>query len=212
MCERLHRAYVAIAKTALPPMLSGVLNGERYQGPHLGWVALTNVGHRHADGSILGYAALLPSTASDEELARHRLTLSALSALSGPAGRPMRFRLADEPPRLTLKPSRWIGPSCVWRTATPVVWEQFPRRGRHERIIQRMCDHVGLPEPASSRYGDKTALAGAFEARRYGARRYRGSYISHLKLTFNEPVYGPIVLGRGRYFGLGLFGPEGNAL
>ena len=41
-----------------------------------------------------------------------------------------------------------------------------------------------------------------------GSRGYlAGRYISHLELAWDQPVPGPILLGSGRYFGLGVMLP-----
>jgi len=37
--------------------------------------------------------------------------------------------------------------------------------------------------------------------------RFRNHYIAHVVLEFDQPVKGPVLIGAGRYFGLGLFAP-----
>lgn len=37
--------------------------------------------------------------------------------------------------------------------------------------------------------------------------RWQGALITHMVLEFPEPIPGPVLLGRGRFFGMGFFAP-----
>ncbi|MCA9730012.1 MAG: type I-U CRISPR-associated protein Cas5/Cas6, partial [Candidatus Eisenbacteria bacterium] len=78
-------------------------------------------------------------------------------------------------------------------------------------IISRACVRVGLPQPAKVTAVPTIALRGAQKPRYYGpfpreADRTRRA-LTHAILEFEEPVLGPVLLGAGRYSGLGLFRP-----
>ena len=73
-----------------------------------------------------------------------------------------------------------------------------------------MCRKSGLPPPVQVRAGVDPALAGARASRAYGlgTRTYlAGRYVAHLELGWDRPIPGPILLGAGRHFGLGLMLP-----
>ena len=56
-------------------------------------------------------------------------------------------------------------------------------------------------------------LRGTAPARAHGlGRRHylRAAQVVHLRLRFAEPVPGPLLMGRGRYFGLGVLVPDGD--
>ncbi|MGH9122646.1 MAG: type I-G CRISPR-associated protein Csb2, partial [Acidimicrobiales bacterium] len=149
---------------------------------------------------------------------------------AGSLGREGRWHVgAPDPSLTTLDPHRWSRPGIDWVTATPVALGRFPAgmgrkgTGRRESAsaaildaasedIRRACGHVGLPEPLSVQVSLAPLLEGALPVRSYppftrgGVRRA----LVHAAISFAEPVRGPVVLGSGRYLGLGLFLPVGG--
>jgi CRISPR-associated protein Csb2 len=133
-------------------------------------------------------------------------------------------------PRHSLRDGPYRGPARRWATATPIVLDRHLKtptrsatRGDNEALQREMessivaaAGHVGLPAP-SVVAGKHSALEGAPGARPSGsapewtdwklpavlASRPR----VHATLTFPEPVEGPVLLGAGRYVGLGLCRP-----
>ena len=72
--------------------------------------------------------------------------------------------------------------------------------------------------PAAARAGPGRRGAGSgrgpgrADAYGLGTRTYlAGRYITHLELAWDRPVPGPILLGAGRHFGLGLMLPKAGA-
>jgi CRISPR-associated protein Csb2 len=111
-------------------------------------------------------------------------------------------------PRTSLDLGRWLGPARRWRSATPVVWEG---RGDPEESLKAMLGGLGLPPPVGFRAGPYPFLKGApgvWEVLPYLPPSLGASRVAHLALEFPEPVRGPLVLGLGREFGLGLLLPE----
>lgn len=92
-----------------------------------------------------------------------------------------------------------LGRSFVWTTITPyVVTRHEEARSARDALVSNVhaeCRRVGLPEP------------------RVDANNVRGvtglGLIGSVTLRFEQCVAGPIVLGRSRYFGGGLFLPAG---
>lgn len=113
-------------------------------------------------------------------------------------------------------------PARCWRTVTPVVLPYIPQPGArsgggaravHEQAVsdavRQALRHVGeldgapairaQPEPFT-RHGQRaTAFA---EGTRFAPAR-----LHHVELRFAEPRNGPLVLGDGRWLGLGLMAP-----
>jgi CRISPR-associated protein Csb2 len=134
--------------------------------------------------------------------------------------------MTSQPPLFTLDVSRYCTASTTWTTATPIVLDRHPKKdGDTEAIIQRACTHVGLPAPTVLPHkhcaltGGVAAWSSVREggntqrwARRWGPPNgtkdvFAGRPLTHATLQFPVPVAGPLLLGAGRYLGLGLCVP-----
>ena len=74
------------------------------------------------------------------------------------------------------------------------------------------CLHVGLPEPLSVELSLNPFIPGArpalkFPPFRQGRDKKQARKLIHAMLTFENPVEGPLLLGAGRFVGLGLMRP-----
>ncbi len=124
-----------------------------------------------------------------------------------------------------LRARAWVGPARAWRTATPIALDRNPGqlRSRDPRqlaeataaataMIARSCQHLGLPAPIAIELWPASPIAGAAKARAYpafpGTGKSPDRVLTHARLVFAEPVRGPVLLGAGRYRGLGLCRPE----
>ena len=119
--------------------------------------------------------------------------------------------IAQGPRPHSLQESRYKREATTWATITPVVFDRHPRRNLSlSDVVSRMCRDVGLPAPhrvEAMKYGP---LKGTADSRGHsmGGRSYlRNHFTSHLRLTWSRPVPGPVLLGRGQYFGLGVMIP-----
>jgi CRISPR-associated protein Csb2 len=114
------------------------------------------------------------------------------------------------------------GPSFrTWRTVTPMVLPVLQPSGRMkgaDRVevqsqasgaVAQALRHAGLPTGTSAirvqrePFDAKGRLATDFAS----GTRFPPSRMWHAELRFGQPVRGPIVMGDGRYLGLGLFRP-----
>jgi CRISPR-associated protein Csb2 len=218
----------------LPP---GVLSGRAADGapldrPHAAFLVLADVGSRHASGAILGLAIVLPCGIASED---RRVVLRAVGELERdglsivlPRGsRLVLERIVDRDPRSTLDPSTWTRPSRRWATVTPIALDQNPGNllapdpaaaaqaaERAEGIVARACEYIGLPRPCWVQVMRRSLFDAAPEAQRFmpyprngpGSRRV----CVHAELCFEQPVAGPVVLGAGRHFGVGLCRPRSH--
>ena len=237
LATAMRAAVFSYAQDPIPEEVSGhLVNGNPTASPHVAFLPLPYVGFKHADGRLLGMAVSVPDTVSDtarralyvaigrlEAAAKDdplRLTLGArgvvdLSRQRGPA------MLAS------LRPSVWNKVSCRWVSATPVALPRHPGRlaggtaaarakawGLAESAVVSACNHVGLPDPLSVNISLSPFLSGARTASRFPPFSQNGPQgtpmrrqLVHASVTFERPVAGPLVLGAGRFLGLGLMRP-----
>ena len=172
------------------------------------YLPLVELGHAFAKGRIHGAAVWAPPTATAEERAGVRTSVLAVRRLTSQGVFDVEVNLHDgQSRRWAANPARWQGPASRWVSATPVVHERHGTPTDDE--IGRWCAHAGLPEPVRWRTSRHPLATGAVDLRPSEVRRrYGRSPYSHLALEFAEPVTGPVAVGRGRQFGLGLLAPE----
>lgn len=134
-------------------------------------------------------------------------------------------RVDERAERTTLRPETWCTPSRVWLSATPVALDRNPGdlTGRDpvklevavaeaRATIARACERIGLPTPSEIEILPAAPWAGAAKAKHFAPfpddpKRPR-RVLTHARIAFEVPVVGPILIGAGRYAGLGLFRPE----
>jgi CRISPR-associated protein Csb2 len=151
-----------------------------------------------------------------------------LSLNLGRSGRLILERVTGASELVTLRPWVWIKAARHWVSATPVALPTHPGplgKGtaaarskawlRAERSVRDACRHVGLPEPREIALSLHPFIPGirpahSFPAFRQGMSRGRpiARRLLHASVTFEEPVEGPLLLGAGRYLGLGLMRPR----
>jgi CRISPR-associated protein Csb2 len=214
LTDALRAAVISLAGVGggpVPSLLSG--HGEH---PHAAYVALPFVDEvqPHADGHVMGLAIVLPRRIDPAARRQALRPLATLDHLDVPgAGRLDLERLtaASALPRQNLRPTTWSRPSAVWASATPVLLDRFPKKGYPvERVIADGCRFIGLPEPCDIRVSHVSALYGAGPSGGFVKARRAGDaprLSKHVTVTFDRPVRGPVLLGAGRYFGLGLLRP-----
>lgn len=188
------------------------IDGHEDGGMHVAYVPLPFVGFKHADGHLLGLAIVLPRDLDREQTKRVRATAAFLDHLNlGPAGR-WELSVDSEDWPQNLRPETWRDASTTWTTATPVLLDRFPKKNLSvEEILRTACGRAGLPDPVEIEHGPYPRLAGVPAVNEFKLQRRelnRAEWGTHVKLKFAEKVRGPIMLGRGRFFGLGLFRPE----
>lgn len=133
-------------------------------------------------------------------------------------------RLEDQERQATLKSGTWTRLSRVWYSVTPVALDRHPgdlrsRNARKyatavakaERSLEAAVQRIGLPRPIRVLVEPNPVLAGSVPARAFGRfpedLKKNPRVLTHAILEFPEPVQGPILIGAGRYLGLGLFRP-----
>jgi CRISPR-associated protein Csb2 len=181
--------------------------------PHCAFAALPFVGHEYSDGRLMGVAVVLPRTIGT---AQRRKVLRACALIE-------KINLRDESafwevelcgldiPEHALRPHLWIGPSATWASVTPILLDRFPKKNLSiDDILAAACGRVGLPLPIEIEHGPFSEIRAVSPVSLFRLQRSKNDKTRwgvHAKFRFEKPVRGPILLGAGRFFGLGLLRP-----
>ncbi len=189
-------------------------------------VPLPSIGHRATNAAIRRVVVMLsPDCAAAESDVRWALagriipSLATTDVTTGEVRGP-RLVGTDEDDMLVHYGIRRNG-SHRWSTVTPIVVPRVVRRGRvtgSERLktmetssaaISAALRHAGIEARAVliqtqvEPFSPRGALASAFAPDRFDRRQ-----LVHATITFDRAIAGPIVLGDGRWLGLGVMRPE----
>lgn len=215
----------------LPATLSGHAESTPAEQPHVAFVPLPFVGHEYADGAIMGCALVLPRQlpASDRNTLfrlvakweKERADERGILTLAGGTLPPFRVRRVEVPAKRSLSLDLWCRTSTRFITATPIALDRNPGNLRSNRDgaahkaaleaqqnISDACLRVVGVRPASVEVSLAPLLPGAQHVRQFlpwPGRQGRPPRVRvHADIRFEERVRGPLLLGAGRYFGLGL--------
>jgi CRISPR-associated protein Csb2 len=193
-----------------------LLHGHRphnAEGPQARFLALPDVGHRHADGRLLGAAVWLPPETDPDLVQTVRTAVARLCGERLVASGRFDLGLSvfgGQPRPWAAHPQRWTRPARRWVSATPIVHERWTKHGPGLAEIAYWCRHADVPTPVVAAHLTRfPTLPGALDLHPTQVARpgrERRPY-SHAVIEFAEPVEGPIVIGRSRQLGLGLLAP-----
>lgn len=216
--EALRRKVMAATADPLPAALHGHGADGR---PHVAFLALPNADNPRADGRLLGMAVAIPDLPTTER----RTIVRGVLAGGEPdvPGRPSQRTMQLNVPRIgavdlshhpglvrpwALRPERWRRGSDHWVTVTPVVLDRYPKAAALRDELVRSCLRVGLPAPRDVTVSAEPLVTGGVRMRPSDLpQQTRGRLFRHVELHFDRPVAGPVLLGAGRYLGVGLFAP-----
>lgn len=215
----------------LPATLSGHTENGPTERPHVAFVPLPFVGHEHADGSLMGCALVLPHEFPKQDrdlllrlVAKWETTraddLGSLT-LAGGTLPPYVVRRVEVSAKTALEPRRWCRASRRFITATPIALDRNPGNLRSNRegaaqkaareaqkSIGEACERIVGVRPSAVEVSLAPLLPGAQHVRHFlpwpGRPGLTPRVRVHADIRFDAPVLGPLLLGAGRYFGLGL--------
>ena len=222
---------------SLPATLSGHAESGPAEEPHVAFVPLPFVGNKHADGALMGCALVLPRelAENDRELLlrlvakweKERSDQRGNMTLAGGTLPPFIVRRVDVSAKAALDPARWCRASTRFLTATPIALDKNPGNLRSnqdgtarkaaleaQQNVSDACLRVVGVRPVSVEVSLAPLLPGAQHVRDFlpwPGRPGRTPRVRvHADIRFEAPVRGPLLLGAGRYFGLGLCLPVEN--
>lgn len=227
VAKRLRDTLLACAPSdePIPSLLSGHDAEGRPTGePHMAIVPLADVGWNYSQGRLMGLALVWPRTASTSD--RVMALKSVVSFLQDRQGRfgllhfgrdgSWSLALESTPGPASLRFDRYARTARRWGTVLPVALDRHPKSKPGEEladIIARACLNIGLPVDAVNGIQIEThkyaPVKGAPSVREVLQSMpvdspYSGKPFVHLVLNFAKPVRGPLILGAGRFRGLGL--------
>lgn len=229
-------AIMSHAEDPIPEGLSGHQSaGTPTLEPHVAFLPLPYVGSQYADGRLMGLAVSMPASLDDVSRKATLRAIGhweqeepdSLSLTFGSGGILRLQRKVGPIDLVSIRPELWQRPSKYWVSATPIALPTHPgplSKGstvarakawdRAEHGVAASCRHVGIPEPVQVVVSLDPFISGARSAPEYPTFRQRGRdrkpvarRLIHAALTFDQPVQGPLVLGAGRFLGLGLMRP-----
>jgi CRISPR-associated protein Csb2 len=220
---------------AVPAEVSGhAADGKPSSEPHLAIAPMAFVGSRYASGAVLGFALIPPrhrNLLAEEEFERALREIMPWTEATGrrelnldSAGLHLTFIIAGGDERRSLEPAPYVTEATVWASCTPLVLDRHlketgnaAREAEVEQLIRQSCTNIGLPEPNQIVAGKHSAMEGSPSTYPSGRSprwmRWRvpeslaSRQLTHAVVEFSEPVRGPVILGAGRFVGLGLCRP-----
>lgn len=219
---------------SIPEEISGhTSDGAPTRHPHLAIMPMAFAGFPHADGRVFGFALIPPRglalgsiegfRAAFESVASYRQdTERRILTLEGPAlNEPLRLAPAPDEGarRRSLSFAPYLESSRVWASTTPIMLERHLKRkdeAEKRELVASACEHAGLPRPDTDQIyvGKHSAVDGMPPARPLAGeppwaqwktpKALSSRPLVHAVIDFGKEVRGPVLLGAGRFTGLGL--------
>ncbi|MHB8418783.1 MAG: type I-G CRISPR-associated protein Csb2 [Myxococcales bacterium] len=198
-------------------------------------IPLPSVGHAHSDAGIRRLLVEVPSSCllradgvrwafSGEELAHPETgelsgvllepaTDEEMLAHYGVAGRRARTWRTITPAALPeAARRRRIDPSRMAEEAKGGA-ERALERSRAAAAVAQALRHVGIRARVETLGARREPFEGHGErAEAFATDRFPKERLWHVEISFSEPVEGPLVIGDGRFLGLGIMRPVGGSL
>lgn len=149
----------------------------------------------------------------------------ALALRLGPAG-VWKLELRPQPSQASLRPDRYVASACVWHSVTPIALDRHLKgkdtewRDEAAGIVADACLNTGLARPSHVEVFKHSAARGVPAAWPVGGAPRRPDWarpgflkqrkLVHARIVFSEPVEGPVIVGAGRFAGLGLCLPASS--
>ena len=214
LMELVRRAVLERYPDPLPEWISGhTPNGEKSAQPHLGILPLSHVGGASRRRPSIGFCPDGPCSVSDEDWDLLEDALFEFDTLLlGSSGE---WKIAQttgaEQLPASLRAETWRRRATTWASVTPVVFGHYPKKrpGKDAlAVLGASCRAIGLPDPVEVRMGTVSPHLGAPRAVEFPPpKQADGKLLAHVWLRFDEPVRGPVVIGAGRFVGMGLLKP-----
>ena len=237
VAKTLRSAIFSYADDPIPEGLSGhTPNGAPISAPHVAFVPLPFAGYAHGDGRLLGIAVSVPENVDEASRRALYLAIGkwegvardgVLRLFKGKQAELRMRRLRGPVSLASLRRSAWSRPARRWVSVTPIALPRHPGRLRGgtasararawksaDAAVRAAVAHVGLPDPSEVEVSLTPLLVGSRAVSAYPPFSQRGRngvsvrrQLVHAVVTFDRLVQGPLMLGSGRFVGLGLMRP-----
>lgn len=177
----------------------------------LAYLPLPSIGHPHSDGQVRRVLVADPPQPG-EPVARSRQANLEGERITDEMGAFCGRLIALERDDPVLV--RYVRPALSWATVTPVVLHGHDHRGRKfipdraERLLEQAFEQAGIERTIVEDFSYQRAPLWAGTGSSLDCRV--PSHLSvwprfHVAVRFRRPVAGPIAIGLGRHYGVGLF-------
>ena len=205
-------------------------DGKHAQQPHLAYVPLPSISlSGKGDGRVRRFALVGYASEKNTKAARsvYRTLAANLDGKFDCADKPSwQMQLVDRPDQDRVW-RLYSGSSRAWASVTPVAIsrnfsvpkfspsgeplsknEQYLRKlAEWQKLLRDSLRHIALPEEVVNATEIEISMT-PFIPKCERAEKFRApgekAVLTHVRLTFPEPIRGPLILGDRRYFGLGL--------
>lgn len=176
----------------------------------LSYLPLPSIGHLHIDGRVRRAFFVEPPGSPDPRARAVAHALPGASVFDG-AGRWKADLRAVGDPSTQAVFSGYLSIAATWGSVTPVVLPGHDDRRAQKtlRLVLKSLAQASCTTPVTEIHLQRLPVfPGAERADRYFVPEYmRASPLTHVTITFAEPVRGPLAIGRGRHVGLGVLAP-----
>ena len=216
----------------IPRVVSGHdSDGKPTRQPHLAVVPMAFAGFPHADGRVFGFALIPPTGISLSEIPGFLKAFAAITPYDEGQERrvlilqefSLRGQLQLSPvgdlTKRSLSPDPYLKSASVWASVTPVVLDRHLKKNDENevrKIVAMSCENAGLPRPNAEQVfvGKHSSVEGAPSTRLFHnappwtrwkvPKALATRSLFHVAIDFGQEVRGPVLLGAGRFTGLGL--------
>lgn len=200
----------------------------------ISYVPLPSIGHQHADGMIRNVMLIAPPDMEREltylseridgqMLKPEQLEKEDDSVSASSASYHAELQLF-KPPAGKFISECYLGRSNTWHSVTPVILDGHNRKTKSdkpeaiaretEKLICKALQRAGIETTCSFIWQASPFLKSSLSAHKYDRdgrhtgyhrpKHLRDLTAVHLRLTFEQPVSGPLTIGAGRHCGFGL--------
>ena len=216
----------------IPCIISGhEPNGKPTRKPHLAIVPMAFAGSPYADGRVFGFSLIPPREVTLSEIPGFREAFAAVTSYdAGQERRVLMLKESSLPGQLQLSPVGspskaslstvpYLKPAFVWASVTPIILDRHLKRHDENEVrelVAAACENVRLPRPGLDQIyvGKHSAVNGMPPSRpSYRAPPWTRWKVPealstrsliHVVINFEQKIRGPVLLGAGRFTGLGL--------
>lgn len=218
----------------IPRVVSGhEPDGKPTRQPHLAIAPMAFAGSLYANGRVLGFSLIPPPGMLLPDISGFREAFAAIAHYDKGQerrvlileGSPLREQLHLSPvatgdmTKSSLLSEPYLKPSSIWASVTPMVLDRHLKKNDENEmreLVATSCENAGLPRPSLDRIyiGKHSSVNGAPPTRisyrvpswtRWKVPKALSTRsLVHVTIDFVQEVSGPILLGAGRFTGLGL--------
>lgn len=214
MGAMVRHALIRNSPTELASFVSGHPDDENMKNQRLSWVPLPSVGHNQADGRIRRVMILSPRNESWE---RHEEAVFGVR-LASIEREGKEVALIQEVFEADGAIAPYFCESREWYSVTPVILPGFTSTGRCQsgkvvpkkiaNLVQKAFRREGYPEIEEVWTQKAPFHPAGLVVSQYKTARYMNYAKLHVRVRFIKPVRGPVLVGVGRHYGLGLFAAD----